>query len=307
MAHKVSPEDDDFRHSNGRMGEAGWLDVDGVRTRYFDQGSGAPVAFFHGGHFASNDAGSCVAWEPTFCTLRRHMNVIAVDRLGQGMTENPLRDQDYTMEASVSHAARFLQKLGRGPYHLVGHSRGGLLITSLTKEYPELVATATCVSSGTLSPGTARNLLVFDRLPQSSPRAAVRAVYERYSYNPRTVSEDLLDECMTVYHSESYQTARAKMLEDGLEDRYFTPQLRLMRTDLHRWLVTEGMPCPTFITWGYNDPTAGLRNGKVLIEMFMRRQRNTELRIFNRCGHYVYREDPASFSRALHSFISNYS
>ena len=26
-----------------------WADVDGVRTRYFDEGQGAPIVFIHGG------------------------------------------------------------------------------------------------------------------------------------------------------------------------------------------------------------------------------------------------------------------
>jgi len=32
-----------------------WLDVDGVRTRYYDQGSGEAVVLIYGGNFGTSD------------------------------------------------------------------------------------------------------------------------------------------------------------------------------------------------------------------------------------------------------------
>jgi hypothetical protein len=36
-----------------------------------------------------------------------------------------------------------------------------------------------------------------------------------------------------------------------------------------------------------------------LIELFMRKQRDTEVRIFNRSGHFVMREHPGAFNRLI--------
>ena len=33
-----------------------FIDVDGIRTRYFEKSSGPVLALFHGGHFGSHDA-----------------------------------------------------------------------------------------------------------------------------------------------------------------------------------------------------------------------------------------------------------
>ena len=41
--------------------------------------------------------------------------------------------------------------------------------------------------------------------------------------------------------------------------------------------------------------------------MFMHKQRNTEIRILNRAGHFVYREQAAAFNRAVHSFVMAHS
>ena len=36
-----------------------FVDVDGIRTRYFEKGSGETLVLFHGGNFGSNDAADC--------------------------------------------------------------------------------------------------------------------------------------------------------------------------------------------------------------------------------------------------------
>ena len=72
---------------------------------------------------------------------------------------------------------------------------------------------------------------------------------------------------------------------------------------MHRWLLERGMPCPTLVAWGYNDPAADLANGMQLIELFMKKQRDTEVRIFNRSGHFVMREHPAAFNRLIDTYV----
>jgi pimeloyl-ACP methyl ester carboxylesterase len=67
-----------------------FIDVDGVRTRYFDKGSGEVLVLFHGSHLGTNDAcESALDWELNFDRLAEWFRVIAVDKLGQGHTDNP--------------------------------------------------------------------------------------------------------------------------------------------------------------------------------------------------------------------------
>jgi pimeloyl-ACP methyl ester carboxylesterase len=64
-----------------------FVDVDGIRTRYFDKGSGAVLVLFHGSHLGTNDAcESALDWELNFDRLAEWFRVIAVDKLGQGHT-----------------------------------------------------------------------------------------------------------------------------------------------------------------------------------------------------------------------------
>ncbi len=291
------------------MGEARWADVAGVRTRYFREGAGTPVVLLHGGSFGARDA-VCTAWDwaPVFGRLAEGFDVVAPDRLGQGFTGQPLRDADYTMDASVQHTAALLKSLGKGPYHLVGHSRGGYVAARLALEYPELARTCTIISSGTLAPGIGRNHIVLRNLPLPLfSRESQRWALERYSFDPKIVDEPWLDDGVAAAKTEGHKLAVRKMQEEGLERSQFTPQLGRQRGETRRWILDRGMPCPTLLVWGLNDPTADLDNGKFLLEMLMRKQRQSEFRLFNRAGHFVFREQPAAFARMFQHYFRQHA
>ena len=65
------------------MGEVCWIEVAGIRTCYFQVGSGALVVFLHGGFFGSWDV-VCIArdWVPVFQDLVEGFEVLFLDRLG---------------------------------------------------------------------------------------------------------------------------------------------------------------------------------------------------------------------------------
>lgn len=288
------------------MGEEKWLDVDGIRTRYFDQGQGERIVMIHGAQFGAPDGcSSAKTWALNFPVLKAWHNAIAFDKLGQGYTDNPKTDADYTMHAIVQHAIGFLDKLGKKPYHVVGHSRGGYVVSRLTLERPDLVKTCTVVSSGSFSPGTTRTRMVHKDPPQPQlSRESIRWFCERYSYNPKIVTEDWLDSSIAIAETERNKIAVAKMNKEGLSKKQFLPQLAKQKAEAHRWLLERGMPCPTLVVWGYNDPAAAIENGMQLIELFMEKQRDTEVRIFNKSGHFVMREHPAAFNRLIDTYVS---
>jgi 2-hydroxy-6-oxonona-2,4-dienedioate hydrolase len=294
-----------YNPANADMGAERWLDVSGIRTRYFDEGTGAPVVFVHGAQMGASDgASSANTWALNFPVLRNWHSVIAFDKLGQGYTDNPKTDADYTMHAIVQHAIGFLEKLCKGPYHLVGHSCGGYVVSRIAMERPDLAKTCVCVSSGTLSPGTSRTRIVHKDPPQPPlTRESIRWYCERYSYNLKIVTEDWLDGSLAIARTEKNEIAVAKMNRDGLLRRQFLPLLSKQRTEMFRWLQERGMPCPTLVVWGYDDPAADLADGLQLIELFMKKQRDTEVRIFNKSGHFVMREHPGAFNRLIDTYI----
>ena len=129
------------------------MNAQGINTRYYEAGEGEPIVFIYGGNFGSSDsASSAPVWSLNFIPLSERFKVVAFDKIGQGHSDNPVRNEDYTMASVVRHAAAFIESMKLPPVHLVGHSRGGYACTRLGLEYPHLVRSVTIVSSGTLSP-----------------------------------------------------------------------------------------------------------------------------------------------------------
>ena len=79
-----------------------YVDVGGVRTRYFEKGEGETVILLHGSYFGADfSADHAANWSRNFHGLSEWGHIIALDRLGQGFTDNPKRVEDYTMAAVV--------------------------------------------------------------------------------------------------------------------------------------------------------------------------------------------------------------
>ena len=92
------------------MSEAKYVDVSGIRTRYLEAGRGEPMLLIHGGHFGL--VASADVWNPAIDKLAEHFHVYAIDRPGQGFTDNPKKDSDYVIGTSVRHAYEFLEEAG---------------------------------------------------------------------------------------------------------------------------------------------------------------------------------------------------
>ena len=283
-----------------------YVDVDGIRTRYFEKGEGEPLVLVHGGHMGTFAADLADDWDLNFDALSEHYRVYALDKLGMGFTDNPKTDEDYTIQAQTDHVSRFLATLGIGPAHLCGHSRGGYLVTRLTLQHPEQCRSCIIIDSGTLSPGAGRNEIVHANppLPLRS-RECHRWVFERYSYSPACVTEGWLDAAVEAAHLPKYEEAVRKMSDEGLLATRFLPDLQRDLEETHRWLLERGIERPTLMLWGYNDPTAPLSQGIALMEFLTARQRRTYLHIFNESGHFCYREHPDAFNAAVRAFTDS--
>ena len=132
------------------MGQAKFVDVNGIRTRYFDGGTGEPMVLVHGGQWPST--ASADTWAPIFDHLAAKFHVYAVDKLGMGFTDNPKTEADFSMDAINDHTLGFIQAVGIRRAVLVGHSRGALPVARIAVDHPDTVSHLVILDSNTLAP-----------------------------------------------------------------------------------------------------------------------------------------------------------
>jgi pimeloyl-ACP methyl ester carboxylesterase len=282
-----------------------YVDVDGIRTRYFDKGTGPVVVLFHGGNFGSLDAAlSSEDWALNFDGLAERFRVIAFDKLGQGLTENPRRDEDYTMAAVVQHAFGFLRALGLRDVHPVGHSRGAYPVARLLLDHPELFKTCVLLDTNTLAPGVSKNAAVMadPPLPRLG-RESLRWALERYSFGHDHITEDWVDSMERIVAMPKYHETVRKMDDTGLRIGQFLPELAREKAETLRTIRDRGFQRPTLLAWGYQDPTATIDQGYELFDLIAQNTPDSRMVVFNQAGHFSYREHPVEFNDVLRTFI----
>ena len=133
-----------------------YLEVDGVRVHYLDEGArtGALVLLMHG--------------EPSWSYLYRKMiplltaaghRVIAPDLVGFGRSDKPTRREDYTYQRHVDWMRAVLSQLDLRQVTFVGQDWGGLIGLRLVAEHPDrfarVVTANTFLPTGDVAPGPA--------------------------------------------------------------------------------------------------------------------------------------------------------
>lgn len=287
-----------------------YIDVGGIRTAYHGLGSGEQtIVFVYGGNFGGAEASSSAAvWSLNAGPLSEKYRVVVPDKIGQGYTDVPERDEDYVMSRVVRHIADFIRAMKLPPVHIVGHSRGGFASARLTMEYPELVRSLSIVSSGTLSPGVGTNEVTLANPPfPPFTRESARWVYENYCHNPEAVTEEWLDVVMDVLSQPVYRKGVSKMVEEKLGVRLFLPDLARYKRETLAWINEGRLQRPTQIVWGFNDRTVVAERGVEMFNMISAHERRTTLNLVNEAGHFVYREHPERFNALLDAFVSLYS
>ncbi|SHG65438.1 alpha/beta fold hydrolase [Massilia sp. CF038] len=118
-----------------------FVDVDGVRLHYVEQGEGPALVLLHGnGVFASDFELSGLLEQAA-----RPYRVIAFDRPGFGYSERP-DNNHWTPEAQAQLLYKALHQIGVERPILVGHSWGTLVALAMAIEYPKYIRAITLVS-----------------------------------------------------------------------------------------------------------------------------------------------------------------
>jgi haloalkane dehalogenase len=134
--------DERFAGLPGWPFEPHYVELDGLRLHYVDEGDGDPALLLHG--------------EPTWGYLYRRMipplaavaRVIAPDYLGFGRSDKPLRADDYSFELHHGSIERLVEALGLRRLTVVVQDWGGPIGLRLAVERPDLVERLVILNTG---------------------------------------------------------------------------------------------------------------------------------------------------------------
>jgi 2-hydroxy-6-oxonona-2,4-dienedioate hydrolase len=288
--------------------ESKTIDVDGISTRYFDFGKGDTIVLIHGGHYGMYY--DSYSWSLNWSDLSRNFRVIAFDRLGMGFTDNPIKDEDHTITASVTHAKKFFDMLALDKVNLVGHSRGAYVAARIALDRKNATKSLVILDSNTLStydPNYEAGNRFYDKLEEREPgtetRESVIAEPVANSYSKDHITEDFIDELLTV--TSLPKTILLKKRMKILYKKIFFPEVEARKAEITKSIAEGDLKLPALIVWGLNDPSAPVKRGWDLFEAISRHESRSQFHVFNGAGHYSFREHAKEFNYLLSSFVES--
>jgi pimeloyl-ACP methyl ester carboxylesterase len=241
--------------------QAQFIDVDGIRTRYYDVGEGTPMLLCHGGAISATSSAN--TWTLNIAGLSKHFRVLAPDRLGCGMTDNPPTPDDYTMHATMAHMNAFLRTMDLDEVHIVGQSTGGYVATQLVLDNPDISKTLVMVDSASTAPDSGdfaqRRRILFSALPRDTTSPTFYFDNYQYhmsvlSYTTDHVTDDWIGAAAYMRGLPKGQKTDEVMASGGRET-YYQSKVQLKEQTLAR--IRQGeLTLPTLLHWGRNDPSA---------------------------------------------------
>jgi haloalkane dehalogenase len=134
--------DEAFRDLPGYPFDPHYLEQDGLRMHYLDEGDGPPVLLLHG--------------EPTWSYLYRKVipelapvaRVVAPDYFGFGRSDKPVEPEWYTYDGHCASIQRLVEELDLRGLTVVVHDWGGPIGLRLAAEHPERVARLVILNTG---------------------------------------------------------------------------------------------------------------------------------------------------------------
>ena len=280
-----------------------FVEVDGIRTRYYMDGTGQPLLIFSGGQFAS--LYSLDAFSLNLPELAKDLQVYGVDKLGQGHTDNPKSDAEYTFDSLYNHTYRLIQTLGVTSCILMGHSRGALLVAWLALEHPELVKKLVLVDTDTLGPEIPMfpSGSFYVNLPVHTGPPTLESVLiepAAQAFRKEQLTDDFAARLLEIAQLPNFQVAERKMVELG--PSVWMPSLNPRRLEAIRRIEDEGFRMPTLLIWGANDRSASLPKGLQLFERIAAKTPQAEMHLLNDAGHYTFRDQYEAFNQIVRDF-----
>ncbi len=195
--------------------------------------------------------------------------------------EMPLKK--VSVEGLVEYVHSFIVYKNYSKANLLGNSLGGHICQLITLEYPGLINTVTLTGSSGLFESAMGNTF-----PKRGDKDFIRRKTEMVFYDPKCASEELINEV--------YDTVN----DLGKAIRIVKTAKSAVRHNLEDKL--SKINHPVLLVWGKDDEVTPAWVGEKFHELLP----NSELHLFDKCGHVPMMEHPEKFNLILESFLKKY-
>lgn len=270
-----------------------FVDVSGVRTRYWKVGDSGPAVVLLAGIGCSVHE-----WRANMGALAQSHQIYALDMLGGGLTDKPDGNR-YSLAQLARFTLDFMSTQGHERACLIGNSLGGRIALECARLSPERVRAMVLVAPA----GVGRKTLINMRLPtvpvlgelMTRPsRAGLRMLWLSAFSDPAFVTDELVEEKYALASLAGAQAAFLRTLRGFVELGGFR------RGPLDEiQAAMSGMTQPTLVVWGRDDRLLPVAQTQILKAKLP----SCRVVVFDNCGHLPQIERADAFNSSTLEFL----
>lgn len=258
-----------------------------VKVHYNEAGTGEPVLCLHG---AGPGASGWSNFFGNIGPLSEHFRVLLVDMPGWGQSDTVAVTAEPRAQYQARVVRNMLDALGIEKANLVGNSMGGAATLSFAYDYPDRIKKMVLMGASSggpslFAPMPTEGIKQLNAMYDNPSPEGFRRLIEVFVYDPSRISEEVL---RMRYEGAIGNQAHLKAF---IESRKAPP--RDLSAELNK-IKTE-----TLIIFGKDDRFVPLDVGLRLLSGLS----NSQLHVFNQCGHWVQFDQAAAFNELVTNFL----
>ncbi|MBU4318393.1 MAG: alpha/beta fold hydrolase [Proteobacteria bacterium] len=302
LFQKASPVDMDGLRETYPF-ESHYINLNGHKYHYVDEGSGEPIVMVHGNP----------TWSFYFRELIKGLKgthrVIAPDHLGCGLSDKPtFKEYDFTLKSRISNFETFVETLGLDrKITLVVHDWGGMIGMAWACRHPEKIGRLVILNTAAFLPPEGKPLPLRLRLIRKFPWLAVPmvqglnlfALSAIFMASSKKLPPIIRKGLLTPYRSWHNRLATLKFVQD----------IPLYETDASYDMVetTDRMigglsHIPMLILWGAKDFVFD----RDYYKEWVRRFPEALAKIYEDAGHYILEDIPERVLEEIRMFLKEH-
>jgi pimeloyl-ACP methyl ester carboxylesterase len=261
-----------------------FVTLDGIRTRYREQGEGPVVILLHGASLGS----SAEVWEATMPPLAaRGLRVLAPDWPGFGLTAIP---PDHSAAYKRGHILRFMDAVGANKATLAGHSMAGTPAVQLAFANPERVEKVVIVGTGTLLPPLPDKPVgrAGEEVHSEPSIEDTRADLEANAFDHARLTPELVKRRHELSIGRNFEAALAR--QAAAPEVPAGPPL---------WQRLDQIPVPALFMYGKQDRASAAERAAIACERYP----TLKLHMLEGCRHLVPYDKPDEMVNLIAGFV----
>lgn len=270
-----------------------YIQVGGIKTRYWQLGTGTPLVLLHGiGHAVR-------AFDRNIHALATRHTVYAFDMKGHGLTDKP--NTSYHIDDLAKFVRDWMAEMYIPRAHVLAHSMGGGIAIRFAAKFPDRVNKLVLAAPAGFCKeiylgfrlGTVPVLGEFLTRPS---RRTVKQLTEATVYDNKLVTDELIDWQYEYAQLPGAQNAILSVLREHANFSGLKPWVRdLFNSEAHK------ITAPTLVVWGEKDEILPYEQSKLSVEKI----KGAKLHTFRYCGHQPHYEYADDFNRLVLDFLGS--